>query len=65
MIKKATKAVEPTSQETVTSNPADVNLPTATPMVSFGLRYLRKKNGSMILQEGVNGVWTDVPMEIE
>ena len=33
--------------------------------ISYGLRYLRKKDGSTSLQEGVNDVWTDVPMVIE
>lgn len=66
MIKKTSKVSETTVKETVESKGSDaVDLPTVTPTISFGLRFLRKKNGSMILQEGVNGVWVDVPMEIE
>lgn len=34
-------------------------------IISYGLRYLRKKDGSMVLQEGVNEVWSDIPMVIE
>lgn len=66
MIKKTSKIAETTVKETVESKgSAAVDLPAVTPTISFGLRFLRKKNGSMILQEGVNGVWVDVPMEIE
>jgi hypothetical protein len=66
MIKKTTKAVEPASKEAskIVYEYPNESLPPA-PMVWVGLRFLRKKNGSMILQEGVNGVWVDVPMEIE
>jgi hypothetical protein len=35
------------------------------PTISLSLRFLRKKNGSTMLQEGVNEVWTDVPMVVE
>ena len=57
---KAKKVVKPVLQA---STPEVTTAPVAT--VSFGLRFLRKKNGSTILQEGVNDVWTDVPMVIE
>ena len=63
---KAKKAVKP-KEAAVTTAPvattAVYTAPVAT--VSFGLRFLRKKDGSTILQEGVNDVWTDVPMVVE
>lgn len=65
--KKAAKPklmVHPANQLTSVTPPATaITEPLTT--VSLGLRFLRKKNGSTILQEGVNDVWTDVPMVVE
>ena len=66
MIKKATKVAHSLDSSVITNKSPDAtDFPAVTPTISFGLLFLRKKNGSMILQEGVNGVWVDVPMEIE
>jgi hypothetical protein len=32
---------------------------------SLSFRYLRKKDGSTVLQEGLNDTWTDVPTVVE
>jgi hypothetical protein len=32
---------------------------------SLSFRYLRKRDGSTVLQEGLNDVWTDVPTVVE
>lgn len=38
---------------------------TAPAQFSLSFRYLRKKDGSTALQEGLNDVWTDVPTVVE
>ncbi len=40
-------------------------LKTAPAEFSLSFRYLRKKDGSTALQEGLNGEWTDVPTVVE
>ena len=52
--KKPKKTAEPL--KSVTTAPAQFSL-------SF--RYLRKKDGSTVLQEGLNDTWTDVPTVVE
>jgi len=61
--KKPVKLNVASPATTPVTTPAVTTAPVAT--VSFGLRYLRKKDGSMSLQEALNDVWIDVPMVIE
>ena len=54
--KKPKKMAEP-------SKPAPKE--TAPAQFSLSFRYLRKRDGSTVLQEGLNDVWTDVPTVVE
>ena len=38
---------------------------TAPAQFSLSFRFLRRKDGSTFLQEGLNDVWTDVPIVVE
>ena len=70
---KAKKVAKPVLANQLTSTrppPPEVAVTTAPAVMpaatlSLALRFLRKKDGSTMLQEGVNDVWTDVPMVVE
>ena len=66
-VKKIARPVLPSANLTATQPPPKAIAVTTAPVatISLGLRFLRKKDGSTILQEGVNDVWTDVPMVVE
>ena len=54
--KKPKKMAEPSKPAPKEAAPAQFSL-------SF--RFLRRKDGSTFLQEGLNDVWTDVPTVVE
>lgn len=64
MIKKTNKTTEKIASINDKGEEKGAEL-SALPTISLSLRFLRKKNGSTILQEGVNDVWVDVPMVVE
>jgi hypothetical protein len=66
-MKEEVKAKKPVKLNVASPATTPVTTPAVMPAatLSLALRFLRKKDGSTILQEGVNDVWADVPMVVE